>query len=327
MSFATGNNSNILEQKRKISDANIVSYYLGVTKIPTRIHSPLRKDRKPSFGLYSRDGEHIYYTDFATGDKGHIIDLLMQLWGTTYDETWNRIIQEMLPNGNVSINKTVSKLKVETLEHNRANIQVVIKKWQKEDLQYWKSFGINKDWLQFADVYPISHIIFKKDHKDPVVLKADALAYVYVEFKENITTYKVYQPLNTHGGKWFSTHDRSVISLWTKIPQTGDKVVICSSLKDALCLWANTGIPSLALQGEGYGISETAISELKKRYKQIYVCLDNDKVGLQDAEKLTKQTGFTNVVLPFFTDGKDISDLFRAIGRKEFLKIILPLFN
>ena len=111
------------------------------------------------------------------------------------------------------------------------------------------------------------------------------------------------------------------------MPKEGDKICICSSLKDALCLWANTGIPSLAIQGEGYRMSDTAISELKRRYKEIYILLDNDEAGLKDGLSLSESTGFTNVVLPKFEGGKDISDAFKILGKEKWLKLIVPLFN
>ena len=69
------------------------------------------------------------------------------------------------------------------------------------------------------------------------------------------------------------------------------------------------------------------IDELIKRFKRIYICLDNDKPGLINAKKLAEETGFINVVLPSFINGKDISDLYKIKGKDEFLKIILPLFN
>ena len=118
-----------------------------------------------------------------------------------------------------------------------------------------------------------------------------------------------------------------MVSLWTKIPETGDKVVICASLKDALCFWANTGIPSLALQGEGYGMSNTAISELKRRYKQVYILFDNDSAGLDDSKKLSSQTGFVNLILPQFEGGKDVSDLMKVKGKEYFLQVIKGLFD
>ena len=110
--------------------------------------------------------------------------------------------------------------------------------------------------------------------------------------------------------------------------KTGDKIVVCSSLKDALCLWANTSIPAIAIQGEGYGISDTAINELKRRYKEVYILLDNDEAGLRDGEKLSASTGFINLVLPNINGAKDVSDLYKSLeNKKRFKDIILNLFN
>ena len=98
-------------------------------------------------------------------------------------------------------------------------------------------------------------------------------------------------------------------------------------MKDALCLWANAGIPALAVQGEGYGISDTAINELKRRYNKVYICFDNDEAGLKDGINLSNKTGFINVVLPPFKGGKDISDLYKVLSNKEkFKQLILKLF-
>ena len=139
---------------------------------------------------------------------------------------------------------------------------------------------------------------------------------------------KIYQPFNKQGYKWSNRHDKSVISLWTKVPSYGAKICICSSLKDALCLWANTNIPALAVQGEGYSMSNTAINELKRRFNKVYICLDNDIPGLKDAKKLAEETGFINVVLPKFNGGKDISDFYKVLNNKEqFKQTILNLFK
>ena len=156
---------------------------------------------------------------------------------------------------------------------------------------------------------------------------ADKLAYAFVEHKEGRVSLKLYQPYNKVNRKWSNKHDKSVISLWTKIPKNGDKVVICSSLKDALCLWANTGIPAIATQGEGYSMSDTAISELRRRFTSVFILFDNDSAGLEDGRKLAEQTGFINLVLPKFEGGKDISDLYKAVGKEKFVQTINTLFT
>lgn len=326
MAFSTGKDSLFDEVRFKVSDADLVYYYLGVTEVPCLINSPLRQDNNPSFGLFSRDGTRIYWVDFATRERGGIIDLLALMWN--YDNTKTLLkIKKDLPNfkngATIGIHSHCS-VRVNTPEH--IDLQCKVREWRKYDIDYWASYGVPLEWLKYAEVYPISHKIVISNGQR-YVFGTDKFAYAFIERKEGKITLKIYQPFNKNGYKWANKHDRSVISLWTKIPETGDKLCICSSLKDALCLWANTGIPAIAIQGEGYGMSETAISELKRRYKEVYILLDNDETGLADGEKLAKETRFTNLVLPQFKEGKDISDLYKSVGREKFLETINRLFK
>jgi hypothetical protein len=160
-----------------------------------------------------------------------------------------------------------------------------------------------------------------------MIFPADKYAYTYVEFKEGKVTHKFYQPFNRDGFKWQNNHNRSVVSLWTKVPKEGNIICICSSLKDALALWCNTGIPAIAIQGEGYPLSQTAINELKRRFKRQYILLDNDEPGRKDAKKLTELTGFTNIEIPQFGGGKDVSDYFKVFGKQQFINLFKNLFK
>lgn len=328
MAFSKGRDSVSLDDiLSKVTEADILSYYLGVTEVPTIISSPLRQDRRPSFGLYSPNGKRIYYTDLSTRDRGGLFDLLENMWNCSYKEVLTRINEDISKfNGSASIHTyTPCTVRSTSIYNKDTDLQCKVRDWRDYDIEYWASYGISLEWLKYAEVYPISHkIVIKDGHR--YVFVADKYAYAYIEHKEGKVTLKIYQPFNKGGYKWSNKHDNSVVSLWTKVPEYGEQICICSSLKDALCLWANTGIPSLAIQGEGYRMSDTAISELKRRYKQIFICLDNDGPGLKDAQKLSKETGFTNVVLPPFNEGKDISDLMKAKGKDEFLRIIKPLF-
>lgn len=311
-----------------IREADIAAYYLGIKSIPCLIASPLRQDKKPSFSLFSNNGEEVGFIDYSTREHGSIITLLMRLWNCSFIEAKKRIANDMGDfNTNIYIRKNNSIIhKTPIRTNSNIDLKCKIREWRDYDIKYWDSYGIPLKWLKYADVYPISHKIVIKDNIS-YTFGADKYAYAYVEFKEGKTTLKIYQPFNKSGHKWSNRHDKSVISLWTKVPNTGDKVCICSSLKDALCLWANTGIPSLAIQGEGYSISNTAINELKKRFKKVYICLDNDKAGLEDSKILASKTGFINVVLPQFNGGKDISDMYKVLKNKnKFKETILKLF-
>ena len=313
------------EVLENISEADILYKYLGLNKVPCRICSPLRRDRKPSVGIFSPDGVSIRYVDFGTGDRGTLFNLLSKIWNLSYTDTLYKIMNDTSAKGSTLITKS-NICSITKVNHSSIGIEVRIREWKDYDIQYWESYGVKLKWLKYANVYPISHKILHKGNKT-YTFCCPKYAYAFAEFKEGNKTFKIYQPYSKEF-KWMNNHDSSVISLWTKVPKKGERVCICSSLKDALCLWSNTGIPCIATQGEGYTMSNTAISELKRRYKNIYVLFDCDATGLIDGEKLSKQTGFTNIVLPQFEGGKDVSDLYHSLQDKDkFKQIILNLFN
>lgn len=318
MAFATGKpNLDV----NAIDEFYLVNRYLNVNKIPCVINSPLRKDTHPSFSIYSKDGVHVRYKDFATGDTGGIFDLLQKMWNLSFKEMLNKI------NENTIQSIITTKTSIKKKETKKSKLECKIREWKEHDFEYWNQFGITEVWLKYAEIYPVSHIFVTKPDGKRFTFLADKYAYAYVEHKENNTTIKIYQPYNQKNCKWLSGFDGSVISLWTKIPETGDKVVICSSVKDALCLWCNLRIPAIAVQGEGYAISNTAKDNLSLRYKNVYILFDNDEAGIKDGIKLSERTGFINLTLPKINNAKDIAELYQKTNKQEFKNIILKLFK
>lgn len=312
------------EIMKRVSHADLLSHYLGINSLPALINSPLRSDdSRPSFYIYSPDGNKVLYRDYATGDKGDIYTLLTRQKGLTFSQLMRNIASEKVFDKGTFVNNSS---KGSQFTKTTSDIKVKVREWKDYDIAYWESFGISLKWLKYAEVYPISHIILYKDGQR-YVFHAAKLGYVFVERKENNVSLKCYQPeVKDKRRKWLTSNDSSVVGLWAKIPQSGDKLVICSSLKDALCLWANVGIPSIYVQSETTGMSNAAQEALRKRYKRIFICFDNDAPGLADGESLARQTGFTNVILPKFEGGKDLSDLYKVKGREEFINIVSPLF-
>ena len=317
---------NYYQKIKDIDHITLADYYLDVKKIPCLINSPFRQDKKPSFGIFIKDSK-IFFKDFSTGEKGDMYKLLQMLWNLDFEGMCEKIYNDIVNTSSSSARVKLNSHSIKIAKPSDSRLDVRVRNWEQHDKEYWSSYGISIKWLEFAEVYPISHIIItKNDHQN--VFKAEKYAYAYVEHKDNITTIKVYQPFNKTGFKWISKHDMSVISLWTKMPESGKIVCICSSTKDALCLWSNTGIPSIAIQAEGFSISDSAANELRRRFKYVCICLDCDEPGLRYAKKLSNETGFINVVLPQDLKEKDISDYYKSIQNKEtFKKTISNLFE
>lgn len=311
-----------------------------ITSIPCKIKSPFRVDNNPSFSIYMNNDGHIMFKDFGDADsRGSLLDLLCKKWNCSFNQVFDKILELM---NSCSVQSTSSveikpkQIKVLTRKESSelTKVQVAVRPWRDYDIDYWRQYGIELQWLKYAEVYPISHKIISKkviaDGGSPTIKKfifpADKHAYAFVERKEGNIQLKIYQPYNTKGFKWCSKMDSSVISLWTKVPEYGDRIIICSSLKDALCISCQLHIPAIAPQGEGYSISDTACKELKRRYKQVFISFDCDIPGLEDAKRLSKKTGFPFIV-PDLHGQKDYSDYYKSLTNKEEFKQLETLFH
>lgn len=316
----------------RFSEAQVLStVFPEITEIPCLICSPLRADAHPSFSIYLDNNSHIRYKDHATSRQGGLFDLLCAYWHCTFNQALEKICSLMTGSNDVIIKpkqiKTFTRKEADAL----TKIEVKVRPWRDYDYEYWASYGITKKWLKYAEIYPISYkIVTKKtsptDKGKRYIFPTDKLAYCFVERKEGRVQLKIYQPLNTKGFKWCSKMDASVIGLWSKIPEYGDRVIICSSLKDALVVSCQLGIPTLCLQGEGYSMSDTAIAELKRRYKKVFISFDVDEAGRMDGKKLAERTGFTNVI-PNLGSEKDFSDYYKSLEDKQQFKQLKSLFN
>ena len=315
----------------KFSEAEVLTtVFPQIIALPCLMSSPLRKDEHPSFSIYMSNNGHVRYIDYAyPTEKGGLLDLLCKYWNCNFPQVMDKLCGLLIAGQDV----TIKPKQIKTLTRKEADlltkVQVTVRPWREYDYEYWGSYGITPKWLKYAEVYPISHkIVTKKetpeDKGKTYIFPAEKYAYAFVERKENQLSLKVYQPYSKKY-KWCSKMDGSVISLWTKVPEFGDRIIIASSLKDALCLSANLHIPAIALQGEGYDMSESAITELKRRYKKVFICFDTDAAGKADAQKLAEKTGFTNIV-PDLGKEKDVSDYWKSLTNKEDFKQLETLF-
>ena len=310
----------------KTSEFDIMRFYLNIDVLPALINSPLRQDRNASVSIFSPDGVKVFYKDFGTGEHGSIFDLLGRMWNRTFSETITKIWDDIdrVKHNRINLNRTRRGV----IHKSNSILEVRTRQWFDYDIEYWNSYGISREWLEFGDVYPISHILITRDNITKII-PAEKLAYVYVERKDGKVSLKVYQP-KSQRLKWLSKHDSSVWDLWSRLPDRGDTLFITSSRKDALCLWENTGIPSVSLQGEGYVPKEKVINQLKQRFGRVIIFFDNDydkdeNHGHIYASRLSVMFDLDMVEIPSEYKSKDPSDLFKNHGAKTFRRVIKEL--
>lgn len=323
---ARGSDSTSIEKVNDLySDFDIAHKYLGITCVPEVINSPLRQDNNPSLGLFINNRTNsLWFKDFGSGEKGSLYDLLARMWNVSKDKVYDRILEDM------PAPALIRKHGVKVYRKSAGKVEVRVREWRDYDIAYWDSYGISLPWLKFGEIYPISHIIITKNgHSYPI--PAEKYAYVYVERKDGIVSFKIYQPYSKEY-KWMSKHDSSVWDLWTKIPEKGDKLIITSSRKDALAIWSNTGVPALSLQGEGYIPKEHVVQQLKDRYNKVYVLYDNDfqseeNHGRMYGKMIAEKFNVTQIEIPEKWESKDPSDLVKNHGREVLREVIYELVN
>lgn len=308
----------------KVSEVDILNHYLGVSTLPILINSPFRQDKNPSVSIFINNNNNVIFKDFGTHRSYNIWSFLEEYWCCTYEDVLLRLYKDI-----DKIKSISGTLKIQTSKkyvHNSSVLNVTIREWCDYDLEYWDSYGISKEWLKFGRIYPISQI-FINNNRFP----AEKHAYVYIEKKDGNITMKVYQPFSTRM-KWLSKHDNSVWDLWDRLPIKGNKLIITSSRKDALCIWSNTGIPSISLQGEGYIPKEHVVQQLKDRFNIVYVLYDNDfnsdiNNGRIFGQSLANKFGLKQIEIPTEWKCKDTSDLCFKWGRNVVKQVIEELTN
>jgi len=309
-----------------ITDSQIFDFYLG--GIPNRpISSPLREDKVPSFSLfYSDKHDRIFYKDFATGDTGDAFVFVMKLlrydritdvftriaadFGLTQFETKEVHARKRLQSFVAPDNKG-------KIRRDRIDIKVKVRPWKLKDKMYWQDkYGFTKAQLEHCGIYPISHYFLNSYCR-----VAEELAYAFVEEKDGLQTFKIYQPLSKEW-KWINNNDFSTWELWTQLPEKGKNLIITSSRKDAMIiktLYPSHLLTACSLQSEKTNAKESVVNELKMRFDNIYVLYDNDydktsNWGRLAGEKLCQEHGLTQLEIPETNGTKDISDFRERFG-------------
>jgi len=316
---------------RYVNSYDMFVYYVGNFKLGTPIISPLEEEKRPSFDIFAK-GDKVLFNDFRFGG-GDIIQYVKLKYNLDYRGAINKIVQDSgLDNKFRSdldyITKPVFKHN-KIIKHTKPIIKVKSRKWRDSDLQFWSLFSISKAILLKYRVTPIS-FIFINDK----IIKADKLAFVFKEFKDNKVSFTIYQPLS-NTMKWLKSHDSSVFYGWSQLPEKGDTLIMTKSMKDVMVIDEITKLPAVALQNEKIKPKIHIIEELKSRFTNIYLLYDNDfdneakgkdNYGRVFGKKIAEEFKLTQIEIPdFFAsnyDAKDISDLARN-GGVDYVKTML----
>lgn len=316
------------------SDVEIFRKYLSEgqdVNFNTAILSPLRKEKNPSFGFFIGEGNEVCFNDFTLG-KGDFIKFVQMKYGLTYFEALSKIAVDFdLQNDYICKNFDKSKFtnsrkdfptreellsKVTSLHLGKRK-----RSWLTHDILFWQQYGISIKTLEKYNVEPLEYIFINDK-----IIKADKYCYCFIERKDKVETYKIYQPYSENY-KWINSHNDSVWQGWNQLPKEGEDLIITKSLKDVMSIYEVTGIPAVSLQSENVTPKNHVFNLLNDRFKVIYCLYDNDydkeiNFGRLFGDKLSRELGMIQIEIHEQFKSKDFSDLVKNKGIKEANNIL-----
>lgn len=284
--------------------------YLGIDLNSNHklICSPFREDKTPSFSVFKGRDSKLRYYDFGTNEYGDSLDFM------------KRIGIQLNTESAISDKESKASVKKEV----KTLITLKPRTFSIKDVEYWTSYGASIEMLttlvSAGELTAVAEYNLFKAGVFNFNKKCDEYAYALTskDFRSykpaEQMPFKLYQPYSKKH-KWISKMSCKEWFFWNRIPCYGTHIIITSSFKDALCLWSQLDIPSVAPQGEGMELQEDKMNDLQRRFDNIWLIYDSDKAGRIFAERNCKKYDYVrNIELPSMSNAKDISDIFKKIG-------------
>ena len=258
-------------------------------------------ERTPSMWVFVDKGQY-KFKDFSTGKGGNKIDLVKELFNMDYSKAvfkigqdYNKFITEKGEYSQSTI-KPEAKYKVDG---------VMVREWNNYDKKFWLQFNIGYDMLNKYNVTAVEYYHMAKEN-DRITIKQP---YIYAYWNKTGEVYKIYQPRNK---KFKFIKVKPHLQGIDQLEYNEPYLVICSSLKDAMCLKQfGYNIEVIAPDSENTVIKPYIIENLKKKYKKVVTLFDNDVAGHNAVNKYEQ---LYDIKGTWLDSSKDIADLVKEKG-------------
>lgn len=296
-----------------ISDEEILLKYFGEYELDKHYLCPFVEETVPSF-IISYYNNRLVWRRFGLYDRPmSAIDFVMVKFNLSFKDAINKCFREINVD-NTEILKTIT-IPVETSKTCGINY---VEDWYPWELDYWKDYHFDKKILKKYEIYPCTGYWINQ-FRWHYSKKNDPL-FVYMH---GLNSWTGYRPLAKNKLDKFRKHNiKNHIMGMENLPNEGDLLFITKSYKDLITLNL-IGLNAIAVHTERVYIDHNIITNLKKRFKHIYVVFDNDKTGIDASMFFTKEYGLNYYNIPSNCIGcKDPADLSKIQGLDALEKSI-----
>lgn len=299
----------------KITAEEIYYRYFGKFTLKKTYSSPLREDKKPSFGFYYNTNGELISNDITTKEKLDCITFVSRLYKITYYEAIKLICNDFNICKDPNINSILTKesiLQKSSLFSDdlkkKTVIQIVKKEFSEEELEYWqsKNKNITKQELEENNVFAIKELYI---NKSLVYHRKNELRFALYQKdpKTGKGYFKIYQP-NSEKYKWVSNIALSLPFGIDNLPFLSSTLIITKSQKDRIIL-KRLFTDVIATQNESTAAIERCL-EIAKIYDKVVLLWDSDEPGVRACQEVTAQYGWKYFNTPkYLYEEKGITDI------------------
>ena len=301
----------------KISEYDVFRYYMPHKdwKINQVTLSPFRHESHPSFLIGTRNG-HISFIDFAdTSKRGNCFVFLQLLFNTNLDNVLLMIDRDFglgIVGAKTDEYRTITReyKQPEELGKRYALIQVITRKFNNDELEYWNQYHQSIDDLKANHVYAIKKVYL---NKQLFTIKETDLTFGY--FYDGY--WKIYRPFADKKNKWVP-NNVPITTMDGKEDIANCGVAFINKSKKDYMVMKKIFPCSCAVQNEGIAcFSNENVEYLKANSDRQILSFDSDSVGVENSKQITNLFGFDylNVPKSYLKEGiKDWADLAKAHG-------------
>ena len=313
----------------KVTEYDVFRYYMPHSDWKPNIitFSPFRNEKTPSFMIGNKNGR-LTFIDFGdTSKRGSCFDFVKMMFNILDYQDVLKMIDRDLGLGLSRETNTQEYKRIVTeykqpvrMSKTYSNIQVITKKFTKEELAYWAQYQIDIEDLKANNVYSMSKVYLNKQ-LFPAGLDELRFGYLYGD------KWKIYRPYaKDKRSKWVPNNVPITAMDGKENIKDCDVAFINKSKKDYMVM--KKLFPcSCAVQNEGLGcFSPENVDYIKSNSARQILSFDSDVTGVENSQQITQLFDFDycNVPRKYLSEGiKDWADLARVHGLKAIEEYLI----
>jgi len=301
---------------RFVTSFDIFHFYMPKKwKLNQATNSPLHRDENPSFLIGNRNGD-ISFIDFSMNVHGNCFDFVKLLHNCSYNDALKIIDKDfglgICGDTNTGAYKRITteyKQPEEDMEKHSTMIQVITRKFTKEELSYWAGYHQSLQDLRDNNIYSIDKVFLNRKR---YYLKDTDLRFGYL-YEERY--WKIYRPTVPKKKKWLSNVPLSLAGGLenlnkehnTLITKSLKDQIVCRKIYSHVCHVQNESLAAFSFD---------TIENIRANSKEVFYGGDSDAPGKSASHVITDTLHWKHINPPdrLLPDIKDWSDWARLEG-------------